>query len=100
MKIIYDNNNHAYIIDFEDLQPLFINTDDIVEAKKYLIENMTFEFNNAICEQLSYDGEVISCDKECAHEWAILGMDTFGLKYVCKKCHLYKHEPRDTVVLD
>lgn len=53
MKVIYDDKQQAYIVELENFEsPLFINTDDIVEAKKYFIEHMTFLFDETIREQL------------------------------------------------
>lgn len=53
MKVIYDDERHAYLITFEDFdKPLFINTDDIVEVREYLVEHIIFQFNSALQEQL------------------------------------------------
>ena len=70
MKIIYDNEQHGYLITLEDFdKPLFINTDDIVEVRDYLVEHMVLQFNNALQEQLSesdtderYEDWCFDCD--------------------------------------
>lgn len=53
MKVIFNNIEDAYVIEFENYENRFLfNTDDIVEARKYFIEHMTLLFNNAIKEHL------------------------------------------------
>lgn len=53
MKIIYDDKEDRYIVNLENYENIVVlNTNDIVEARKYFIENMTLLFNNAIREQL------------------------------------------------
>lgn len=53
MKVIYDNEQQAYLVEFERFEsPVFINTDDVVEARECFIKQMTFLFNNAVNEQL------------------------------------------------
>jgi hexokinase len=55
MKVIYDKQSKAYIVQLEDLEKAtFLNTDDIVEARKYFIEHMTSMFNHAINERLEH----------------------------------------------
>ena len=56
MEIIYDKDSNAYIIIFGSVfeLPLFLNTDDIVEAREIFIRHMTFLFNDAVREQLKY----------------------------------------------
>ena len=53
MKVIYDDIQEIYIIKLEGYDNVYLaNTNDIVEARDYFIENMKRLFNNAICEQL------------------------------------------------
>ena len=53
MKVIYDNKREEYLVKLEDFEnETLINTDDIVEARKYFIENMTRLFNDAVNKQL------------------------------------------------
>ena len=65
MKIIYDNELQGYIIAFEDIDslPIALNTNDIVKARDYFVENMILRFNNAIQEQLSDSVTVEQYDK-------------------------------------
>lgn len=53
MKVIYDEKEDRYIVNLENYENIIVlNTSDIVEAREYFIENMTFLFNEAIREQL------------------------------------------------
>lgn len=53
MKVIFNNIENAYIAEFEYYEmKTLLNTNDIVEARKYFIEHMTTLFNNAVKEQL------------------------------------------------
>lgn len=53
MKVVFNNIENAYIAEFEYYEmKTLLNTNDIVEARKYFIEHMTTMFNNAVKEQL------------------------------------------------
>ena len=53
MKIIYDNEQEMYLVTIEPTETeTWINTFDIVEARKEFIERMAWMFNNAIAEKL------------------------------------------------
>ena len=53
MKIIYDKHEESYLIELEYPETVtWINTKDIVEARKEFIERMTWLFNTTICEKL------------------------------------------------
>ena len=53
MKVIYDKEQNIYCVDFERFElPLFLNTDDIAEARELFIKHMTFLFNDTVREQL------------------------------------------------
>ena len=53
MKVKYDDEKSAYLVELDCCESItFLNTDDIVEARKIFIEHMTRLFNDAICEQL------------------------------------------------
>lgn len=53
MIVIYDNQTHMYRVVIESSEmSTWINTDDIVEARKEFIDRMTWMFNQAICERL------------------------------------------------
>ena len=52
MKIVYDTEQHAYLVELEDIErPFLADTDDIAEVRKYFIEHMTFLFNEAVRER-------------------------------------------------
>lgn len=54
MKIMYDEGQETYAAKLEDSEMVtLMNTDDIVEARKYFIENMISLFNNAVREQIN-----------------------------------------------
>lgn len=53
MKVIYDDEQGAYLVKMEDGENVtFINTDDIVKAREYFIKNMTNLFNDAVSDAL------------------------------------------------
>lgn len=53
MIVIYDNQTHMYRVVIEPSEmSTWINTDDIVEARKEFVDRMTWMFNQAICERL------------------------------------------------
>lgn len=110
MKIIYDDKQEMYYIELEYPENIVcVNTKDIVEAKKYLIENITVLFNNAINErfQKTFDDAledvkkicndaphaVVQCISEVDHEWECCGISTEGTHYRCKKCNAHKIYP-------
>lgn len=52
MKIIYDNHQKMYCVVIETSETItWINTDDIVEARKDFVERMMWLFNDAVCEK-------------------------------------------------
>ena len=53
MKVIYDDKAKVFIVINEEIET-FINTDDIVEARKIYLERMEWLFNDAVCERLKY----------------------------------------------
>lgn len=53
MKVVFNNIENMYIVELEDFEKkTSLNTNDIVEARKYFIAHMVSLFNNAVCEQL------------------------------------------------
>lgn len=67
MKVIYDNELKGYIIAFEDIDslPIVLNTNDIVKARDYFVENMILRFNNTIQEQLKATDAVKQYEDWC-----------------------------------
>lgn len=58
MKVIYDNEAGNYLIVMDPRENVTcVNTDDIVKAREYFIDNMTYLFNDAVCEQLKFSEE-------------------------------------------
>lgn len=52
MKIVYDDKQELYFVTLEEPEGvLCINTNDIVECKKYFLEDMESLFNRTVCEQ-------------------------------------------------
>ena len=53
MQVIYDGSQDVYLVKMEYPDTVvYINSNDIVEAREIFIEHMTAMFNNAVCEQL------------------------------------------------
>ena len=53
MKVIYDNKADIFIVINEEIET-FINTNDIVEARKIYLERIEWLFNDAVRERLKY----------------------------------------------
>lgn len=54
MKVIYDDEQEAYLVKLEECENVtLINTDDIVKAREYFIKNMTTLFNDAVSDALA-----------------------------------------------
>ena len=51
MKVIYDDKTKAFIVINEEIET-FINTDDIVEARKIYLERTEWQFNDAVRKRL------------------------------------------------
>ena len=51
MKVIYDDTAKVFIIINEETET-FINTTDIVEARKIYLERMEWQFNSAVRDKL------------------------------------------------
>jgi len=58
MQVIYDDSKEVYLVKMNDPETtIWINSKDIVEARKIFIDHMTYMFNNAVCEQLKAEQE-------------------------------------------
>lgn len=54
MKVIYDDEQGAYLVELEECENVtFVNTDDIVKAREYFIKHMTTLFNDAVSDALT-----------------------------------------------
>jgi hypothetical protein len=53
VKVIYDNKADIFIVINEETET-FINTNDIVEARKIYLERIEWLFNDAVRERLKY----------------------------------------------
>ena len=53
MKVIYDKKDDKYIVNLENYENIVVlNTNEIVKAREYFIDHMTWMFDQAIREQL------------------------------------------------
>lgn len=52
MRVFYDNEESKYLIINEETA-IWVNTDDIVEARKLLLERITHQFNDAVSDKLT-----------------------------------------------
>lgn len=100
MKIIY--NKEGYEISFDPSETeIYINANNIVEARKHFIDRMTWLFDSAVNERLqkTFDEQMEDvkkvvdesfankmCESDEDHEWECTGVSTEGIRYRCKKC--------------
>lgn len=100
MKIVYDMKHERYFIKIEESE-IYFNTSDISKVRLELIERMTKNFDDAICEKFEDDitkylaikATNKICQSEEDHEWECCGISNVGCNYRCKKCGAYKMEP-------
>ena len=58
MQVIYDSSKEVYLVKICDPETItWINSKDIVEARKIFIDHMTHMFNSAVCERLKLEQE-------------------------------------------
>lgn len=108
MRIIY--NKEGYQILFDSLETeIYINANNIVEARQHFIDRMTWLFDSTVNErfQKTFDEQmedakravddvayaVVRCISEVDHEWECCGISTVGETYRCRKCGITKTYP-------
>lgn len=110
MKIIYDTKEDMYFVKTEYPETeIYINTNDITEARAEFLERMTRAFDDTVCDKFKDDitkylpikeTDVIrKCKSEKDHKWMCCGISTVGSDYRCEKCGEYKFEPHTTSTL-
>ena len=104
MRLIY--NKEGYQVLFDPLESeIYINANNIVEARKHFIDRMTWLFDSTVNESLqkTFDEQMEDvkkvvddafankmCKSDEDHEWECTGISTEGIRYVCKKCYARK----------
>lgn len=107
MRIIYNNEKYQIYFDPSETE-IYINTNNIVEARQYFIDRMVWLFDSTVNErfQKTFDEQIDDMKKvvDCApiilkcmsdedHEWECTGISTEAMYYRCKKCNATKTYP-------
>ena len=107
MRIFY--NKDGYQISFDPTETdIYINTNNIVEARQHFIDRMAWLFDSTVNErfQKTFDEQmddmkkvvddapiILECMCDEDHEWECTGISTEGIYYRCKKCNATKVYP-------
>ena len=107
MRIFYNKDGYQILFDSSETE-IYINANNIVEARQYFLDRMVWLFDSTVNERLQktldesmedvkkiVDGASIIpvCESDEDHEWACIGISTEGLYYRCKKCNATKTYP-------
>lgn len=107
MKIIYNKEGYQILFDPSEVE-IYINTNNIAEARKYFIDRMAWLFDSTVNErfQKTFDEQIEDvkkvvddafsnkmCESDTDHEWECCGISTVGTTYTCKKCYAYRTVP-------
>jgi len=105
MKITYDKEGYQILFEYPETE-VYINANNIVEARKHFIDMMAFAFDSAVNEKFrkTFDEQMedvkkvaektpyanVQCVSDIDHEWECTGTSTIGTTYCCKKCYATK----------
>ena len=104
MKITYNKEGYQVLLDPSETE-IYINANNIVEARQYFIDRMTWLFDSTVNESLqkTFDEQMEdvkrvvddafvnkTCESDDDHEWECTGVSTEGMHYTCKKCYAHK----------
>lgn len=104
MRIIYNKEGYQVFLDPSEAE-IYINANNIVEARKHFIDRMMWLFDSAVNERLqkTFDEQIEDvkkvvddaftnkkCESDADHEWECTGVSTTGIHYTCKKCYAHK----------
>ena len=100
MRIIYNKEGYQVLLDHSDAE-IYINANNIIEARQHFIDRMTWLFDSTVNEkfQKTFDEQMEDvkkvvddafankmCESDEDHEWECTGVSTEGLHYTCRKC--------------
>lgn len=104
MRIIYNEDKYQISFDHSETE-IYINTNNIVEARQNFIDRMIWLFDCTVNErfQKTFDEQIddmkkvvddkpiiLTCMSDEDHEWECTGISTEGMYYRCKKCNATK----------
>lgn len=95
MKITYSKEGYQILLEYPETE-IYINADNIVDARKHFIDMMTFAFDSTVNEQFQESSdEVLKAAKEylakCDHQWEWRSSTSLGdSTYRCIKCGAMK----------
>ena len=108
MKITYSNEGYQILLEYPETE-IYINADNIVDARKHFIDMMTFAFDSTVNErfQKTFDEQMKDvkkvvdndvhaiklCVSEVDHDWECCGLSSGGYEYRCRKCGARKTFP-------
>jgi hypothetical protein len=103
MRIIYNKEGYQVLLDPSE-EEIYINANNIVEARKHFIDRMIWLFDSTVneCLQETFDEQMEDvkkvvddaftnkkCEPDTDHEWECTGVSTEGIHYTCKKCYAH-----------
>lgn len=95
MKITYSKEGYQILLKYPETE-IYINANNIVDARKHFIDMMTFAFDSTVNEQFhKTSDEVLEAAKEylkeCDHKWEWRSSSSLGdSTYRCIKCGALK----------
>lgn len=106
MKITYSKEGYQILLEYPDTE-IYINADNIVEARKHFINMMTFAFDSTVNDKLkkTFDEQMedvkkvvdetpyanVMCVSDIDHEWEWRSSSSMGdCTYRCTKCGALK----------
>ena len=104
MRIVYNKEGYQILLDPSESE-IYINANNIVEARKHFIDRMMWLFDSTVNEhfQKTFDEQMEDvkrvvdesfankmCESDEDHEWECTGVSTEGMHYTCKKCYARK----------
>ena len=108
LRIIYNKEGYQILFDSSETE-IYINANNIVEARQHFVDGMAQLFDCAVNERLqkTFDEQmedvkrvvddaphaVMRCTYEIDHDWEYRGASTNGTYYKCKNCNITKVYP-------
>ena len=107
MRIIYNKEGYQILLDPSEAE-IYINANNIVEARRHFLDKMVWLFDSTVNErfQKTLDESmedvkkivdsapiILTCMSDEDHEWECTGISTEGMYYRCKRCNAIKTYP-------
>lgn len=108
MKITYSKEGYQILLEYPETE-IYINANNIIDARKHFIDMMTFAFDSTVNEQFqkTFDDALENVEKICSdipyavvqcvsdvdHDWECCGLSSGGDEYRCRKCGIRRTFP-------